>query len=177
VRGGSTLAQCLPSRIIFLLVHMKASLSLLLHYSVAIPLDLMDALGIAASIIAVLQLTAVVINYLNDVKDAPKDCARFAIEAANLYNLLVELKYRLEEGGRNDDWYTAIRALGVENGPLDQYKHALEKLRVKITSGSGLKKIGNALVWMFSKEEVNSIISRVERLKSLIQIALEMDHL
>ena len=49
-----------------------------------------------------LQITAVVINYLNDVKDALKDCTRFAIEAANLYNLLVELKYWFEEGGCND---------------------------------------------------------------------------
>jgi len=137
----------------------------------------MDPLSVATSIIAVLQLTAAVINYLNDVKDAPKDCVRFAIEAANLYNLLVQLKFRLEEGKCNDAWYTAVRALGVENGPLDQYKHALEKLRVKITSGGGLKKIENALAWIFSKEEAMSIISSVERLKSLIQIALEMDHL
>ena len=137
----------------------------------------MDALSIASSIITILKLTATVINYLHDVKNAPQDCARFAIEAANLYNLLVELKYRLEEGGRNDTWYTSVQALGVEDGPLDQYKHALMKLQVKISSGGGLKKIKNALAWMFSKEEVNSIISRVERLKSLIQIALETDHL
>lgn len=137
----------------------------------------MDGLSVAASIIAVLQLTAAVIDYLNNVKDAPKHCVRFAIEAANLYNLLVQLKFRLEEGKCNEAWYTAVRALGVENGPLDQYKHALEKLRAKVTSGSGLKKIGNALTWIFGKEEVISIISRLERLKSLIQIALEMDHL
>jgi hypothetical protein len=147
------------------------------YCTLPIPLDLMDALSVAASIVTVLQLTAAVINYLNDVKDAPKDCVRFAIEAANLYNLLVQLKFRLEEGKCNEAWYTTVRALGVENGPLDQYKHALENLRVKITNGRGLKKIGNALAWIFSKEEAMSIISRVERLKSLIQIALEMDHL
>ncbi len=138
----------------------------------------MDAASVAASIIAVLQLTAAVTDYLNDVNDAPKDCERFAIEAANLYNLLVQLKFRLDEGRCNEAWYTAVRSLGVENGPFDQYKHALEKLRVKISGGSGgIKKIGMALTWIFSKEEIISIISRIERLKSLIQVALEMDHL
>jgi hypothetical protein len=65
----------------------------------------------------------------------------------------------------------------VQDGPLDQYKHALEKLPLKVQSGKGLAKIGNALVWKFSKEEVASVVSRIERLKSLVQIALEMDHL
>jgi len=137
----------------------------------------MDPLSAATSIVNVVQLTAAVINYLSHVKDAPKDCVRLAIEAANLHHLLVQLKFRLEEGKCNDAWYTTVTALGVENGPLDQYKHALEKLQVKTTSGHGFKKIGNALAWIFSKEEAMSIISRVERLKSLIQIALEMDHL
>jgi len=42
---------------------------------------------------------------------------------------------------------------------------------------SGLQKAVGALVWKFSKDEVDDILSRIERLKSLTQIALEMDHL
>lgn len=137
----------------------------------------MDPLSITVNIITVLQLTSKVIEYLNDVKNAPKDGARFAIEASNLYNLLVTLRYRLEEGRSNEAWYTAVRSLGVQNGPLDQYKHALEQLQRKIMSESGLGKIGSALLWKFNKEEVASVLSRMERLKTLIQIALEMDHL
>jgi hypothetical protein len=137
----------------------------------------MDPLSVTASIIAILQLTTEVIKYFNDVKDAPKDRARFAIEASNLSSLLVGLRYRLEEGRSNEAWYKEVNLLGVQDGPLDQYKHALEKLQHKVQSGTGLAKIGNALVWKFSKEEVASIVSRIERLKSLVQIALEMDHL
>jgi hypothetical protein len=47
----------------------------------------------------------------------------------------------------------------------------------KVTGAGGIKKIGNALLWKFSKEEVTNILSRIERLKTLVQIALEMDHL
>jgi len=135
----------------------------------------MDPLSISASVIAILQLTSKVIEYLHDVKDAPKDWKQCAIEASNLNSLLIQLKFRLEE--RSDEaWYAAVQTLSVEHGPLDQYKHALEQLQSK-TRGSGIKKVGNALTWTFRKEEVASVLSRIERLKSLVQVALEMDHL
>jgi hypothetical protein len=78
----------------------------------------MDPLSATASIIAVLQLSAKVLAYLNDVKDASKDHAQCAIEASNLHSLLLNLRFRLEEGG-SEPWYNAVRALSVENGPLD----------------------------------------------------------
>jgi hypothetical protein len=60
----------------------------------------------------------------------------------------------LEEGRSNEAWYKEVNLLGVQDGPLDQYKHALEKLQLKIPSGKGLAKIGNALVWKLSKDEI-----------------------
>jgi hypothetical protein len=136
----------------------------------------MDPLSATASIIAILQLSAKVLSYLNDVKDAPKERAQCAIEASNLHNLLLNLRFRLEEGG-SEPWNTAVRALSVEKGPLDQFKQALEMLQTKMTEGGRLKKAGEALVWKFKKEEITSILGRMERLKTLIGIALEMDHL
>ena len=137
----------------------------------------MDPLSITASIIAVLQLSAKVLAYLNDVKDAPKDRAQCAIETSNLYNLLFNLRVRVEEGDPMKPWYTAVRALAVENGPLDQFKQALETLQTKMTDGCRLKRTGEALMWKFKKEEIASILDRMERLKTLVEIALQMDHL
>ncbi|KAI9689885.1 MAG: hypothetical protein M1822_009767 [Bathelium mastoideum] len=137
----------------------------------------MDPLSLTASIIALIQLTGTVVEYLNDVKDASKDRARCAIETSNVYNLLVNLKYRLEVSP-HDSWYTSVRALAVAGGPLDQYRSALEELQSKLNPASthGLRKVGNALAWTFTKGEIANILSRVKRLKSLTQIALEMDH-
>lgn len=70
-----------------------------------------------------------------------------------------------------------MRALAVQEGPLDQFKQALEALQAKMTDRSRLKKAGEALVWKFRKEEVASIMGRIERLKGLVGVALEMDHL
>jgi hypothetical protein len=137
----------------------------------------MDGLSVAASIIAVLQLTNSVVGYLNDIKDAPKECQQCTIEACNLQNLLTNLRYRLEQARAGDPWFTAVRALNVENGPLDQYKQALEQLRSKVDVGSSANKMKRSLIWKFSKVEVAGILARMERLKSVVSIALEEDHL
>lgn len=137
----------------------------------------MDPLSIAASIIAIVQLSSKVIGFLNEVKDASKERTQCAVEASNLNSLLFNLRFRLEEGNADASWYTAIRALAVENGPLDQFKHALETLQAGMTGGGRLRKAGEALMWKFKKEEIASILDRMERLKTLVEIALQMDHL
>jgi hypothetical protein len=137
----------------------------------------MDGLSDAASIIAVLQLTGEVIKYLKDVKDAPKECQQCSTEASNLQGLLINLLYHLSQGKTGDPWFTAVRALNVENGPLDQYKQAVEQLWSRVEIQDGVQKAKRRLLWKFSKEEATNILARIERLKSLVNIALEMDHL
>jgi hypothetical protein len=137
----------------------------------------MDGLSAAASVIAVLQLTVSVVGYLNDVKNAPKECRQCTIEASNLQSLLINLRYRLEQGQDGAPWFTAVRAIFIENGPLDQYKQALEQLLSMVEIQHGVQKVKRRLLWNFKKEEVASILARMERLKSLVSIALENDHL
>jgi hypothetical protein len=137
----------------------------------------MDPLSATASIIAILQLSFKVSGYLNDVKDASTDRRKCAMEAANLNSLLTSLRCRLEEGCSHASWYTAVRALSVDGGPLDQFKQALEMVQDRLTESGRLKKASEALVWKFKKQEVADILGRMERLKTLVEIALQMDHL
>ncbi|KAJ6257541.1 Vegetative incompatibility protein [Drechslerella dactyloides] len=136
----------------------------------------MDPLSTIASVIAVLQLTAAVVNCLNEVKNASKDQKRLAIEASNLFALLTSLKYRIEEANTTDPWYARAHALTVENGPLSQYKDALELLVTKLVPKHGAGKVVAAFTWPYNKGEVAEILTTIERLKSTISIALEMDH-
>lgn len=136
----------------------------------------MDPLSVTAGIIAILQLSVKVLGYLNDVKDASSDRARCAIEAASLNSLLTTLRFRLEDGDSGVPWHASVQTLGAKDGPLDQFKQALEQLQAKMTGGGKMKKVGEALVWKFKKEEIASILGRMERLKTLVQVALQMDH-
>ncbi|KAF2475263.1 uncharacterized protein BDR25DRAFT_254152, partial [Lindgomyces ingoldianus] len=137
----------------------------------------MDSLSATASIISILQLSAKVLAYVNDVKDASKDRTQYAVEMLNLRSLLFKLRDHVEWGDSTEPWYTAVQALAVKDGPLDQFKQALETLQIKMTGGGRLGGAGEALVWKFKKEEIASILGRMERLKSLVEIALQMDHL
>jgi hypothetical protein len=134
-------------------------------------------MDVTASVIAVLQLSAKVLGYLNDVRCASKDRAECTVETSNLNSLLINLRFRLEGGDASQPWYVAVRALAVENGPLDQFRQALETLQAGMTDGGRLKKARDALMWKFKKEEVAAILTRMERLKTLVEIALQMDHL
>jgi hypothetical protein len=138
----------------------------------------MDPLSVAASIIAILQLSNKVIGYLNDVKDASKERAKCAVEATNLHSLLTNLRYRLEDADVHSPWFTAIRALAVDQGPLDQFKQTLELLKDSMAGDTGrIGKLREALQWKFKKEEVDRMLLSMERLKTLVTIALQMDHL
>jgi hypothetical protein len=138
----------------------------------------MDPLSIAASIIAILQLSNKVIGYLNDVKEASKERARCAVEATNLHSLLTNLRYCLQDADADTPWFTAIRALAVDKGPLDQFKQTLELLNDRMTGGADrLGKFREALMWKFKKEEIDRMLLSMERLKILVAIALQMDHL
>ncbi len=57
----------------------------------------MDGLSTAAAIIAGLQHTGIVIEYLNDVKDAPDVSQQSTIAASNIQILLINLRYLLEQ--------------------------------------------------------------------------------
>lgn len=140
-------------------------------------MDPVTAIGLVASIIQLIDVTAQTIKYLNDIKEAPKDRGRLARETTSLLGLLTDLRYRVEEAKSAEPWFTSVRALGVEGGPLSQFYEAMETLVGKLRLERGLKKLGKALVWTLEKNDVLEILSKIERLKTLVSLALQNDHL
>ncbi|KAF2466052.1 uncharacterized protein BDR25DRAFT_185539, partial [Lindgomyces ingoldianus] len=121
-------------------------------------------------------LTMKVGKCLSNASDTSADCTQFTTEISNLSKLLVDLLSYLDDDS-NEPWNAKIQELGGKDGLLYQYKCALEQLKHKISDGRGMKKIGKTLLWKYIKEDIERILLKIERLKSLVQIALEMDHL
>jgi hypothetical protein len=136
----------------------------------------MDPLSLTASIIAVLQLTTKVGEYLKDAKDASEERSQFMTETSNLSSLLMSLLSHVDERSEKP-WHAKVRELGGKNGLVYQYRVALEQLKEKISNGHGMKKMVKTLLWKHIRDDAEHILVRIERLKSLVQIALEMDHL
>lgn len=137
----------------------------------------MDPLSISASIISVLQLTGTVIQYLNTVKGAPKDRQRILSELCNVNNTLYILEDQASQAQQDNAWSSTLLSLNKPNGPIEQFKIALERLETKLAPVGGLRKVGKAIAWPFQKEEIEEILNVIERQMPLFNLARQNDHM
>lgn len=141
----------------------------------------MEVLGIAASIIAVIQLTEAVsglcYRYIGAVKRAQKDAQELMGELSSLNRVLGALK---EYTDKNPQSTTVLQMLNTRGGPLSGCLSELERLETKFNSSvpkGWRRKIMRSLKWPLEETETLQIISRIERQKNLFTIALSTDHM
>lgn len=131
----------------------------------------MDPLSITASIAAILQLASSVVSYLIAVKDASDDRRKLIAELGTITGFL----YLLRDSANIS--ITPLRSLSTPNGPLKQLTDSLNELASKFRPASiGLSKAGKSILWPFQKNEINSILARIERLKTMFCLALQNDN-
>ncbi len=106
---------------------------------------------------------------------ASREQAKIAVEAGNLYSFLINLRFRIEAARSDAARVRQVKLLGVENGPLDQFKSILEKIVGHISTMRKRDQIKSALTSTLTKLEVDDALGRMERLKSLINYALTND--
>ena len=135
-------------------------------------MDPVTVLGLVASIVQLIDATSKVIKYINEVKDTPKERETLAQEAANLMPLLMTLKQRASSS--DESWFSAVRLLGVPEGPVPQLQTAMEQMGTTLKKRR--KRRGGDLLWPSDEKECIVILSKIERMKSLIALALQDDH-
>ena len=138
-------------------------------------MDPVTAIGLVSSIVQLIECTAKTIGYINHVKDAPKERARLAREATTLLSLLTDLRYRIDDAEKNDPWFSGLLLLGGVNGPLELFRGDMEVLAKKLTPETKLAKIGQRIVWPLDNKKMNDILTKIERLKTTINYALQKD--
>ncbi len=137
----------------------------------------MDPLSVSASIITVLQLIGTVIQYLNTVKGALNDRQRILLELCAVNETLYILKEQASQAQQGDIWSSTLLSLNKPNGPIVQFKTALERLEKKLAPAEGLRKVGKAIAWPFQKEDIKEILNVIERQKTLFNLARQNDHM
>ena len=134
-----------------------------------------DPLSVTASIVAVLQLTAVVIKYIQELRTSSKDAGKLLLELSSLRGIIGGLE---DLASSDEAWTETSKALVARpNGPISRLEHDLESLRLKLEPAVGIKKIQKSITWPFKQEELRTVLERIERLKSLFLLALELDHI
>lgn len=132
----------------------------------------MDPLSISASVAGLLALTQQLIQGIRDIKGADKERSSIRDEVFYLSGLLFNLDGYVKS---NELQKGVMSFLGGERGPLAQLKKDLEYLHSKICPVAGLKKLGKSVSWPFQKNDIEALLRRTERQKSLILLAMGND--
>ncbi len=132
----------------------------------------MDGLGVAASVIAVLQLSSTVVTYINAAAGATKErkCLREAVRACE--SILQQLKDEADDSEEGREWSETITILEAPDAPLGRLWVALCKVEAKLQPKEGIKKALADLKWPFTGKEIGEVFTTIKREKSLLELAL-----
>lgn len=135
-----------------------------------------EPLSIAANIVAVLQLSAVVIQHLKDVRHGGGDRVRLRDELRHCVPLLEMLKDRIEDDAPGEDGGlspASMASIIASDGPLASFKRLLEDLIEKLVPKGKMARVGQTLVWPFDKKELLEKLDTMERLKSHFSLIMQ----
>ncbi|KAI0973656.1 ankyrin repeat-containing domain protein [Xylaria arbuscula] len=135
----------------------------------------MDPLSVTASIIAVLQLSSDVINYIICATGATKARRSLREEILCCETVLLQLQDHADDSDGDTVWSDKIKNLEGPGTPLYRLRIALEVLKARLGLKKGWNKVISAIKWPFDEKEVERLIAVIQREKSLLQLALTND--
>ncbi|KAL8959463.1 MAG: hypothetical protein Q9193_003678 [Seirophora villosa] len=133
----------------------------------------MDPVNALASVVTLIGVTAKTVKYVTEMKDAPKERQNLSTEITDLLKMLTGLQNMIENPRRSKTSFDGVNSLVTADGPFDQLREALEQLNKKLKAKKGIKNYARVLVWPLVKEECKGVLSKMERVKSLIRLALD----
>lgn len=139
----------------------------------------MEALGAAASIIAVLELSGKVLSHIRSAKGATKERKRLRDEVQACDDILQQLQDDAEDSDEATAWSKKIAALEKPGGPLSRLLVTMTMIKDRLEdcskSGDRSRKIAASLKWPFVAKEVDELLVALEREKTLLGLALTID--
>lgn len=134
--------------------------------------DSMEALSGAASVIAVLQSSGKVVQYINNARGAKDDRRRFRDQVRACASIWRQLKDESDDSEEGQAWSSTIRALEGTNSDalLFRLKEIFKLLEMKLLAKDSVLQ---SLKWPFRKKEVEKLLQTLESEKSLLMLALD----
>lgn len=150
-----------------------------------------EALGIAGSVVAVLQVTQSVLSVIYDynaaLKGASWEVPRVKDEIEGLRNVLQSLEPLMREAEFADPAAgtrlpTLVKLCGPK-GVLQSCEEELQRLETKLKPSGWSKNLGprrkafiESLRWPFKEAETNKILHRIGRFKDVLALAISADN-
>jgi hypothetical protein len=131
-----------------------------------------DPVSLAASIVAFIDVASKIVVYINSIKDAQQHTVQLAQDISNNASLMFRLRWRLIDPNTADAWKNQVS--NMLNEFLVQMKDQLADLAAQLhVDATGLSKLSHSLLWPLRKREVKDMLARIDRLNSLVSLALE----
>jgi conjugal transfer/entry exclusion protein len=138
----------------------------------------MEAVGVTANVIAVVDLSAKVVKlcvqYAKQVAGAKQDIERLQTQVEHLGDAL-KAAQTLVKGAQAQSLFTLQKLVDLS----DPCNAELQRLETKLGPSSGrkaMRRMGiRALKWPFSSKEVDQILSSLERHEKTILLGLQID--
>jgi hypothetical protein len=145
----------------------------------------MAEIGLAASIIAVIQIAASVTtqayNYGVKFKNAKNDLERFNRKLSKVSQVLDRLKALAEEverSGKALNTFPALAELRSDDGPLAKCNQALLDLKTELNPPDGRReRLSQRAKWAWKKGKVEKSLDTIVEQKSAFLELLSVNHL
>ena len=143
----------------------------------------MDGLSGAASVIAVIDISAKIFDlcqtYFSAVKEARKDIRRLRDGVTSLHDVITEVRDLAEDPSSHRK--SVFSCLNQHDGPVQQCERDLRKLVEQLELGEGESKMRRfglrALKWPFSSKDIDKRLQVINDHKATFTLALTSDHL
>lgn len=132
-----------------------------------------EVLGAVASVVALLECAVKISGYLMAIKESHKNRDSIRQELSSITGVLFILKTQLISSQDDPDTLQTSKMLNTPDGLLEQLKSLMAVLEKKLEPKSGVK----ALTWPFRKDEFKDILNALGRQQSLLNLALQGDHM
>jgi ankyrin repeat domain-containing protein 50 len=154
---------------------------LLFNISSKLQLKAMDGLSVAASVIAVIQISSQILDlcrtYYINVKDARRNIERVRTEITSLQDVLTNVIDLT--GDPNSSSLRTLNILNQEDGLIQQCQLELADLAAKLEpreDKSRMRQFGlRALKWPLTTQEVDKLLVTIGRHKASLTLALTTD--
>ena len=138
----------------------------------------MDGLSGAASVIAVIDISAKIASlcyeYSVAVKDAKDDIERVRRKVSDITHILEKIKQLLDSQDK-----TQLSTTQGLSGSLEQCLKELNSLEAKLDPGKARKTMGRlglrALKWPFTSKQVDKIVLNLQGHEQTFSLALQVD--
>lgn len=144
-----------------------------------------EAIGLASSIVGLVQLSASVYSatskFYREAKEAKSKIGALATQTRNLSGILQSLSL-LASSPLFDDSRVSVpdfRDTYIESchTTLNKIKRKLEKAESDFESGSHRKLVTRSLKWPFASQETSDLITELSQHRDVLQLALSADNM